>query len=90
MIAGVSWFGGLGFTPVVAALLAADSLLPGNRRKTRYPQLFAWLTTATLVLAAMGFAVWIAVSQGHQTALEFVAGYAIETSLSVDIFLYFW
>lgn len=84
MIAGVSWVWWVGFHAVVAALLAADSLLPGNRRKTRYPQLFAWLTTATLVLAAMGFAVWIAVSQGHQTALEFVAGYAIETSLSVD------
>ena len=30
------------------------------------------------------FAAWIAVTNGHQTALEFVAGYTIETSLSVD------
>jgi tellurite resistance protein TerC len=37
-----------------------------------------------LVLAASGFAAWIAVAKGHQPALEFVAGYAIETSLSVD------
>jgi tellurite resistance protein TerC len=84
MIAGVSWVWWVGFHAVVAVLLAADSLLPGNRRKTRYPQLFAWLTTATLVAAATCFAVWVGVSQGRQPALEFVAGYAIETSLSVD------
>jgi tellurite resistance protein TerC len=84
MIAGVSWVWWLGFHAVAAALLLIDSLLPGHRHKTRYPQLFAWLGTAGLVLAAAGFAAWIAVAQGHQTALEWVAGYAIETSLSVD------
>jgi tellurite resistance protein TerC len=83
-IAGVSWVWWLGFHAVVAALLAADALLPGHRRVTRYPQAFAWLWTAVLVLAATGFAAWIAIAKGHQPALEFVAGYAIETSLSVD------
>jgi tellurite resistance protein TerC len=81
MIAGVSWVWWVGFHAVVAVLLTADSLLPGRRR---YPRLFAWLGTAALVAAAAGFAVWIALTQGHRTALEFVAGYAIETSLSVD------
>jgi tellurite resistance protein TerC len=84
MIAGVSWVWWLGFHAVVAALLVADSLLPGHRRETSHPQAFAWLWTAVLVLAATGFAAWIAVTQGRQTALEFVGGYAIETSLSVD------
>jgi tellurite resistance protein TerC len=84
MIAGVSWVWWVGFHAVVAVLLLADSLLPGHRRQTRYPQLFAWLGTAALVLAATGFAAWIALSQGRQTALEFVAGYTIETSLSLD------
>jgi len=84
MIAGVSWVWWVGFHAVVAVLLLADSLLPGHRRETRYPQLFAWLGTAALVLAAAGFAVWIALTQGRQTALEFVAGYTIETSLSLD------
>ena len=84
MIAGVSWVWWLGFHAVVAALLVADSLLPGHRRPTRYPQAFAWLGTAVLVLAATAFAAWIAVTQGRQTALEFVGGYAIEASLSVD------
>jgi tellurite resistance protein TerC len=84
MIAGASWIWWLGFHAVVALLLVADSLLPGHRRETRYPKAFAWLWTAVLILAATGFAAWVAVSQGHQAALEFVAGYAIEISLSVD------
>ena len=84
MIAGVSWVWWVGFHAVVAALLAADALWLGQRRALRHPQAFAWLGTALLVLAATGFAAWIAVVQGRQPALEFVGGYAIETSLSVD------
>jgi tellurite resistance protein TerC len=84
MIAGVSWLWWLGFHAVVAALLVADSLLPGSRLEVRRTQTVAWLWTAFLVAVATGFAAWIAVTRGHQPALEFVAGYAIETSLSVD------
>jgi tellurite resistance protein TerC len=84
MIAGVSWVWWVGFHAVVAALLVADSWLPGHRRETRHPQIVAWLWTALLVVAATGFAAWIAIAKGHQPALEFVAGYAIEASLSVD------
>ena len=84
MIAGASWVWWLGFHAVVAVLLLADSLLPGHRRETRHTQTFAWLGTAAFVLAAAGFALWIAVTQGRQPALEWVGGYAIETSLSVD------
>ena len=84
MIAGVSWVWWVGFHAVVAALLVADSLLPGHWRAMRHAQTVAWLWTAVLVLAAAAFAGWIAVAEGRQPALEFVAGYAIETSLSVD------
>jgi tellurite resistance protein TerC len=84
MIAGVSWTWWLGFHVVVAAVLATDALLLGRRKGTPRPQALAWLWTALLMLAATGFAAWIAIAQGRQTALEFVAGYAIETSLSVD------
>jgi tellurite resistance protein TerC len=84
MIAGVSWLWWIGFHAVVAVLLLADSFLPGHRRPTRYPQLFAWLGTVVLVLAAAGFAAWVAATQGRQPALEWVGGYAIENSLSVD------
>jgi len=84
MIAGASWLWWLGFHAVVVALLVVDSLLPGRRNETRHPQAFAWMWTAVLAAAAAGFAVWIALTHGRQPALEFVAGYAIELSLSVD------
>ena len=84
MIAGVSWTWWVGFHAAVLALLVVDSLLPGRRHETRHAQAIAWLWTVVLALAAAGFAGWIAVSQGHQPALEFVAGYTIETSLSID------
>ena len=80
MIAGASWGWWLGFHGVVVALLAADWLVLGRRRSAAT----AWLMTGLLVLAAAGFAAWIAVAQGRQAGLEFVGGYAIETSLSVD------
>ncbi len=84
MIAGVSWVWWLGFHTVVAALLVADSLLAGSRFEARRTQTVAWLWTALLIAASSGFAAWIAIAKGHQPALEFVAGYAIEASLSVD------
>jgi tellurite resistance protein TerC len=84
MIAGVSWAWWVGFHVVVAAVLLADSFLPGHRRTSRYAQVFVWVGTAGVVLAAVGFAWWIAVAQGRQPALEFAAGYTIEASLSID------
>ena len=84
MIAGVSWVWWVGFHAVVAAVLLADSFLPGHRRESRYAQAFVWVGIAGLVLAAAGFACWIAVAQGRQAALEFAAGYTIEESLSID------
>ncbi len=84
MIAGASWVWWLGFHAAVVALVVADSLLPGHRRESPRAQSVAWLWTAVLVAAAAGFAAWMWMKQGHQQALEFVAGYAIETSLSVD------
>ena len=84
MIAGVSWAWWVGFHAVVALALVADSLLPGHRSETRSAQKAAWLGTLGFVLAAAGFAAWMAATMGRQTALEFAAGYTIEASLSVD------
>ena len=83
-IAGRSWEWWVGFHAVIAAVLLADSLMPGHRRASRHAQMFVWLTTVGLALAAAGFACWVAMTMGRQTALEFVAGYTIETSLSID------
>ncbi|HUH63144.1 MAG TPA: hypothetical protein VLZ50_09120 [Terracidiphilus sp.] len=84
MIAGVPWGWWIGFHAAVATLLIADSLLPGHRRESPQAHRVAWLWTAVLVTFAACFACWIWLRQGHHQALEFVAGYAIETSLSVD------
>jgi len=83
-IAGHSWLWWIGFHAAVALLLIGDSLLPGHRGPSRRTQLFAWLSTLAVVLIAAGFAAWIAMAQGRQPALEFAAGYTIETSLSID------
>ena len=84
MIWGATWAWWVGFHMVVGVILLADSLMPGHRRESRHAQAFVWLVTVGLALAAAGFACWIAMTMGKQTALEFVAGYTIETSLSID------
>jgi tellurite resistance protein TerC len=84
MIAGASWAWWIGFHVAVVLLLAIDAYLPARRREAPKTQAAAWLWTAVLVLAAGVFAAWIGVMQGRQRALEFVAGYTIETSLSID------
>ncbi len=84
MIAGVSWAWWAAFHAVVAALLLADSWLAGSRRQPGRAPAFAWLAIAAFVLAAAGFACWLALAQGRQAALEFASGYAIEASLSID------
>jgi len=89
MIAGVSWTWWLGFHATVAALLIIDACLPGRQPQSRRTQLCTWLWTALLFATAICFALWIAITHGHLTALEFVAGYTIEASLSVDNLLVF-
>jgi tellurite resistance protein TerC len=81
MIWGATWWWWAGFHAAVVALLAADAAL-GNR--FRRSARLAVLWTVLLVLLTGVFAAWIAAARGHQTALEFVAGYAIEGSLSLD------
>lgn len=84
MIAGASWTWWIGFHAAVAVLIAVDALLPSHRRETGHAQRAAWIWTGVLLLLSAVFAGWIAYERGRQTALEYVAGYAIETSLSID------
>lgn len=73
----------IGFHAAVLALIVADALLPHSRRDEPRPKL-AWLWSLFMALMAGGFAFWLNYEQGRQTALEFVSGYTIETSLSID------
>ena len=84
MIAGATWGWWLGFHGAVLALLLVDAFLPVHRREEPRTQAVAWAWTGVLVAAAAVFALWIGFGQSRHHALEFVAGYAIETSLSVD------
>lgn len=84
MIAGATWGWWVGFHVVVAALLAADFLLQGRGHKRLRPQTAAWIGTGIALMAAALFAVWIYFSKGRQLGLEWVAGYVIEGSLSID------
>ncbi len=84
MFAGVSWTWWIGFHVAVAALLATDSLLSGRKTSPQQARWMPWIWTAVLPWPRQALAAWIASAEGHVQALEFVAGYAIETSLSID------
>jgi tellurite resistance protein TerC len=83
MIGGAAWSWWIGFHIVVVLLLVADTFLPlhGDDRRSH---MLSWIWTGCLVLMAMAFAGWISVQEGRSTALQFVAGYTIEMSLSID------
>ena len=84
MIAGASWTWWVGFHVAVIALLTVDALLPTHRGDKPATRSAAWIWTAVLALTAAAFAGWLALEEGRQLALEWVAGYTIETSLSID------
>lgn len=84
MIAGVSWTWWLGFHLAVVLLLAVDVMLPSHRREAERTRHTAWIWTCVLVLVSLAFAGWIGYEEGQEKALEWIAGYTIETSLSVD------
>jgi tellurite resistance protein TerC len=73
----------IGFHAAVLLLVTIDALLPHSRSEKPRPQL-AWVWSLFMALVAGGFAFWLNLEQGRQTALEFVSGYTIETSLSID------
>ena len=84
MFAGATWVWWVGFHAAVLALLAVDALLTRHRHHLPQSHAAAWGWTTLLAIGAALFAAWIAIARGHQPALEFVAGYTIEVSLSID------
>ena len=83
VIAGAPVLWWIWFHLAVIGLIVADALLPHSRKEEPRPKL-AWMWSLFVALVAAGFAFWLNFEQGRQTALEFVSGYTIETSLSVD------
>ena len=84
MIGGASWTWWIGFHVAVVVLLVIDALLHRKRRDAAHSHRLAWIWTVVLALFAAAFAGWIAMEEGHELALQFVAGYTIEMSLSID------
>jgi tellurite resistance protein TerC len=84
MVGGASWTWWIGFHIGVVVLLAIDVLLQRSHRNAKRTQMTAWLWTLFLALCAAAFAGWIALEKGREPALQFAAGYTIETSLSID------
>jgi tellurite resistance protein TerC len=73
----------LAFAVVVVALLTVD--LAVLQRPGRAPSVrTAWVWTAILAALAGGWAIWTGATTGRQPAIEFVTGYVIEGSLSID------
>lgn len=73
----------LGFTALIAILLYVDLGVLNKRSHVLTPkEAGAWCTG--LVSLAMAFCAFLWITQGSRTGLEFLTGYLIELSLSVD------
>src|SRR5277367_5013928 len=78
----------IGFHLFILALLAIELVYvrhqgPSKVRSTSIAATILWIT------AALGFAIFILFMLGSQSATEYLAGYAIEESLSIDnLFLF--
>jgi tellurite resistance protein TerC len=84
MIGGASWTWWVGFHAAVIVLMVVDSLLTGGHRSDKANQKIALAWTLALFVASGCFAAWIAMKDGHALGLQWIAGYSIETSLSID------
>lgn len=83
MIAGASIGYWVAFHAVVAILLFVDLVILQRNSKTVSVRA-AWSWTAVVAAFAFCFAVLLSQTQGKQMALEFLSGYLVEGSLSVD------
>jgi tellurite resistance protein TerC len=85
----------IGFNAVVLVLLALDLFVIRGKEQT-VSMKGAAIWSVGGILTSLAFGAWIYISQGHGKALEFITGYVIEYSLSMDnlfvfimIFAYF-
>jgi tellurite resistance protein TerC len=83
IIAGAPLTYWIGFHAVVLLLLVVDLVLLGRGSEgPRFRSALAW--TLFLIVLALGFAGFLLRTQGQEHALEFVSGYVLEGSLSID------
>jgi tellurite resistance protein TerC len=83
MIAGAPLTYWIGFHAVVLLLLVIDLVVLGRRREgPLFRSALGW--TVFLVVLALGFAAFVLHTQGQERALEFISGYVLEGSLSID------
>jgi tellurite resistance protein TerC len=73
----------VGFHIVVLLLIVVDLAVLG-RGEPSSQNSRNFLFVLFLLLLATSFGLWIGYVEGHQTALEFAAGYLIELSMSID------
>lgn len=83
MFAGASPGYWIAFHAIVAVLLFVD-LVVLQRRSDSTSIRLAWGWTAVLAALAFCFALFLSHAQGRQRGLEFLSGYLVEGSLSVD------
>src|SRR5438105_9947714 len=77
------WSFWLGFNIFVLVMLGLDlGVFHRKSHQVKFKEALGW--SAFWIALALGFAVLLAVWQGRQPALEFVTGYVVEESLSVD------
>lgn len=83
MIAGAPLTYWIGFHALVLALLVVDLVVLGRKRSgPGFRAALGW--TLFLIALALGFAGFLLHVQGQERALEFISGYVIEASLSID------
>src|ERR1700744_5830507 len=83
MIAGAPLTYWIGFHAVVLLLLVIDLVLLGRKQDgPRFRSALLW--TIFLIILALGFAAVLLYTQGPEHALEFISGYVLEGSLSID------
>jgi tellurite resistance protein TerC len=82
MMAGAPLSYWIGFHVIILVLLGVDMSLGRKGKAPSMRTVVLW--TTFLFVLAMGFARFIFQTQGQQHALEFISGYVLEASLSVD------
>jgi tellurite resistance protein TerC len=82
MIAGASLPFWIGFHAIVAMLLFVDLVLLQRSRIVSLRKAWAW--TAVVAAMAFCFALFLSHEQGSEHGLQFLSGYLVEGSLSVD------